>query len=127
MLENNWFYDYNSYKEYTTSELLIKEKNDKTTKSFFNIAPDKYHIDFLIENKITNCIFTRDCVLINNKLSDYDFYKVLDPYSAFQELEMWMQGVLSYPQNIMIEVEDKSKIEKHGFDKKYGFRTRPKK
>jgi hypothetical protein len=65
-------------------------------------------------------------LLINSRLATFEFFKVFDVYSCYQELEMWMSGTLSYPQNMMIEVQNESKIEKHGFDKKYGFRTRPK-
>ncbi len=51
---------------------------------------------------------------------------MLDAYSAFQTLNQWISGTLTYPPNIMLEIEDKYKVESHGFDSKYGFRTRPK-
>ena len=51
---------------------------------------------------------------------------MLDPFTAYQEIDMWISGTLSYPQNFMVDIEDKYKVLEHGFDPKYGFRTRPK-
>jgi len=42
-----------------------------------------------------------------------------------QELDMWISGTLAWPQNMMIEIDDKYRIIAHGFDEKYGFRKRP--
>ena len=101
------------------------ENSEKNLRNFFstNYSVDSY--TFLVENKISICIMSRDNIKFNVKLSDYDFYKKFDTYTAYQELDMWISGILAYPQNIMLEVEDKIKLTKHGFDNKYSFRTRP--
>ena len=111
------------------AEQDIKLKSNKDyayLTNFYSISGQSIETEFLITNKITNIILEAKKLLINPKLSLVDFFKVLDVYSCYQELEMWMAGTLSYPQNMMIEVKDESKIKKHGFDEKYGFRTRPK-
>jgi len=59
-------------------------------------------------------------------LANYEFFQVFEPFTAFQELDMFICGTLAYPHNFMVEVSDKSKVLKHGFDPEYGFRTRPK-
>jgi hypothetical protein len=125
--ESFHFYDYDSYSEYLEENGLVMATNslENSTKRFFDIKLTNEDVDFLIQNKITNFVLFENAITINDNLSDYQLYKALDPYSAFQELDMWLSGILSYPQNIMIEVEDSSKIKKHGFDHKYGFRTRP--
>lgn len=123
------FYDFESYQKFLDEYKIefYDNKVKQTAENFFGVQIKRDEITFLIENKITNFVISDEHITFNAKLADYDFYKVFDPYSAYQELTSWLGGVLAYPQNIMIEVEDKSKIEKHGFDKKYGFRTRPKK
>ena len=85
------------------------------------------NVDWLIEHKITCAVYDTSVseLHINPPLARYQFFKVLDPYTAFQELEMWMAGTLSWPHNMMIEIADKDRIAAHGFDTKYGFRTRP--
>lgn len=59
--------------------------------------------------------------IINPTLKDYDFYKLMDSYTAFQEIQMYLGGVLTSGENNITEVEDKYKITQHGFDK-YSFR-----
>jgi len=59
--------------------------------------------------------------LINPILKDYEFYKVFNTFAAFQEIQMFMGGVLGRGEKEIIEVEDKYKIAQHGFDK-YSFR-----
>jgi hypothetical protein len=51
------------------------------------------------------------------------FAKALDPYSAFQELSMWIGGVLggTSPEIVTIK-DDKTLIEGHGFDNRFSFR-----
>ena len=132
---DNWFYSMEEIEEffekYTMSfrhnrgRHFFGENSEKNLRNFFstNYSVDSY--TFLVENKISICVVSRDNIKFNVKLSDYDFYKKFDTYTAYQELDMWISGILSYPQNIMLEVDDKIKVTKHGFDNKYSFRTRP--
>jgi len=64
--------------------------------------------------------------IINPILSQYHFYKVFDSFQAFQEISMFIGGVLGRGEKEIIEVEDKYKIEQHGFDK-WSFRKEPRK
>lgn len=110
----------------TENKLKLKTSKDYNYLSnFYSVSGKEIETEFLITNKITNIILDDYNLFINPKLSTYEFFKVLDVYTCYQELEMWMSGVLAYPQNIMIEVEDEIKVTKHGFDLKYGFRKRP--
>ena len=56
-------------------------------------------------------------------LKQLGFAKTLDPYSAFQELSMWIGGVLggTSPEIVTIK-DDKTLIEGHGFDNRFSFR-----
>jgi len=65
-------------------------------------------------------------LIVNPLLKDYEFYKVFDSFQAFQEISMFMGGVLGRGEKEIIEVEDKYKITQHGFDK-WSFRKEPQK
>ena len=64
--------------------------------------------------------------IINPILKDYEFYKVVDAFTAFQELQMFISGVLGTGEKEIIEVADEHKITQHGFDK-WSFRREPSK
>ena len=83
-------------------------------------------INWMIVNKVICVVQDGSVITVNPPLRDVQFYKVLGAYTAFQELDMWISGTLAYPQNEMLEISDVYKILSHGFDEKYGFRTRPK-
>jgi hypothetical protein len=63
---------------------------------------------------------------INPILKDYEFYKVVDAFTAFTELQMFIGGVLGVGEKEIVEIEDKYKIGQHGFDK-WSFRREPQK
>jgi hypothetical protein len=62
--------------------------------------------------------------IINPLLKKYEFYKVFDAFQAFQEISMFLGGVLGRGEKEIVEVADKYKIEQHGFDK-WSFRKEP--
>lgn len=59
-------------------------------------------------------------------LKDLGLHRVMDPYTTYQEIAMYISGVMGLSQCPTVEISDKSKVLKHGFDPRYGFRTRPK-
>jgi hypothetical protein len=59
----------------------------------------------------------------NPVLQDTGFYRVLDTYSAFQELSMFVGGVLRSTENAMVNISNEDKIAKHGFDE-WSFRKK---
>ena len=69
---------------------------------------------------------TNSMLIINPILKDYEFYKVIDSFTAFQEISMFIGGILGIGEKEIIEVEDKYKIPQHGFDK-WSFRKEPSK
>ena len=89
--------------------------------------------EIAIANKYVTAIFDMSKqpkytneILLNAELNPYEFYKVADPYTAYQTLQQYIDGQLAFPGNINYEIPDEYKIESKGFDPKYGFRTRPK-
>lgn len=56
-------------------------------------------------------------------LKQLGFAKALDPYTAFQELSMWIGGILGGTSPEIVRItDDKVLIENHGFDK-HSFRS----
>lgn len=55
-------------------------------------------------------------VIINPQLSKYDFQKIYDPYTAFQELSLFIPAYLkNEPETI--DISDKDKAKQHGYNK----------
>ncbi len=63
---------------------------------------------------------------LNANLKDHDFQKIKDPYTAYQEIYQYISGVLGTNSPKTIEIQDKDKIIKRGFDK-WSFRKLPSK
>ena len=61
---------------------------------------------------------------INPLLKEYQFYKVFNAIQAFQEIQMFLGGVLGNKEKEIVNVADKYKITQHGFDK-WSFRKEP--
>jgi hypothetical protein len=103
-------------------------RNLNSIKEYFS-NNQNVHSDLCAEYKspivtITNGRYNHVSVTKNDILSQYQFFKVLDPYSAFQELEMFLGGIMAPENKKMIEISDRYKIEEHGFDK-WSFKKAP--
>ena len=68
--------------------------------------------------------FYHPVFIINPLLKDYEFYKIFNSFQAFQEISMFIGGVLGNKEKEIIEIADKYKIAQHGFDK-WSFRKEP--
>jgi len=82
------------------------------------IYDSDYNRSFLDSNHGSN----NPKFFINPLLKDYEFYKVFDTFQAFQEIQMFLSGVLGNKEKEIVEVADKYKIQQHGFDYKWSFR-----
>ncbi len=60
-----------------------------------------------------------------DELKEFGFYRVLSAPEAYQEIAMWVGGVLPRPGALTVEItDDRVKAAKHGMDK-WSFRTPP--
>lgn len=50
--------------------------------------------------------------------------KIIDPYTAYQDIQMFISGVLGTKENDMVQIEDELMAKKRGFDK-WSFRKLP--
>lgn len=75
---------------------------------------------FIYKSSTTN---SKKILILNPCLKDIQFYKEKDTYTCFQDLSMFIGGVLKSSENQMITISDEDKISKHGFDK-WSFRKK---
>jgi len=61
---------------------------------------------------------------LNPNLKALQFYKVFDSYRAFQEIHMFLSGVLGNTEKDTIKISDMDRLVAKGFDKKTSFRKR---
>lgn len=66
-------------------------------------------------------------LIVNPSLKKYEFYRIFDSFQAYQEIEMYVGGVLGNNEDKTLKSTDKEKIISHGFDYKYSFRKDKKK
>lgn len=62
--------------------------------------------------------------VLNAQLKPVEFYRVIDPYTAFQEIQMFF-GKLRSPERPIPDISDSDMLEAKGFDPKWSFRKEP--
>lgn len=89
---------------------------------------DATHEQFLIEKKIAIASYTlgtpNNKFAVNCLLKEFNFQTVYDPYQAFQELDMYVSGVLPERDNAMDNISDECLLKAKGFDC-YSFKREP--
>lgn len=106
-------------------------KKKPTLEDYFTpVEPPEAVRRYMIDNKIailvqreSNRIDDGEFLVNPIGLKQLGFAKALDPYTAFQELSMWIGGILggTSPETVRI-TDDKVLIENHGYDK-HSFRS----
>ena len=98
-----------------------------TRKSFVKcfaefVEKQDHYADFFEEKKCPIFIRdnTRSTITFNGCLRELEFVRVIEPYTAFQELAMFWGG-MAQPNRPIPEVTDKDMVTAKGFDK-YSFR-----
>lgn len=87
------------------------------------IDPSKIFLDykvpcFVLEKTEESHKCGKFALILNPRLADYNFYRVVDTYSAYQEIEMFLNNQIVRRDDPYIEpVPDTIKAESHGFDK----------
>jgi len=112
----------------------IKDAFPNLQSWFSSVPATNAQRDWLITNGIAVAVCSEQYSWGNEKgywhcngsnLKDIGFAKAVDPYTLFQELSMWVGGVLPRPSAEIVETTDpKIKAHKHGFDK-WSFRKPP--
>ena len=94
---------------------------EKECKEFYSIN-NNFEQNIKLHEQFNTPIFTvynkndNPDIVINPSLKDMNFQKVFDPYRAFQEIDMFLSGVLQSPENKMIDINDSDMRDKKGFN-----------
>ena len=117
---------------------IIKE-NSITKKSLHMFSYEKVNETFRNSFVATDCVdilvhfnvpiiaslpFLDSDFVLNPSLKEVDFYRIVDPYSAFQEISSFVSGVLTNVEDKMVKIDDESMKVKKGFDD-WSFKTKP--
>ena len=104
--------------------------SDRTIKEYF--AKDWSHLHkyfrkykapvFLLQHKWP----AKTELMLNPVLRERHFAKRKDPFTAYQEIYMYLSGVLGIGEKEIVQIKDKYMLKKKGFDK-WSFKKRPKK
>jgi len=132
------------YYAYTAEELVeFRERREKQTGlsvwrsdwlldaelEAFRAGPAE-HVDLFREHNVpvlfAEAAVNEDCFremnspirasALNPVLGDVQFTRIFDAYTAFQEISMFLGGVLGWPGNAMAEVPDEHRFTGHGYD-----------
>lgn len=119
--------------EYGASKKSVIQSFDRSRMAIESFINDYHEKDYnLVFREFNTPIFVWEysrsynpkekALIINPILKDYEFYKVKDTYTTFQEIQMYVSGVLGVGEPSMIEVSEKHKLEQHGMDE-WSFRN----
>jgi len=129
VIKTDIIYGYDEAKKYLKTEYW-KSNLDDDVKYFETYDPiklfRKYKTPAFVFDSDGRILKNSTIFIINPILKDYKFAKVIDAFTAFTELQMFISGVLGTGEKEIIEIEDKYKIGQHGFDK-WSFRREPSK
>jgi hypothetical protein len=119
-------------------EKYLEDREEKNRYSKRYNRNQKMYLQFITENYQSDDIFVKvnapifkyeyrysfwRCgsseakIKTNILLKDYHFYKVIDPFSAYQDIAQYLTNQLVKKEQIS-EFDDKLKIHAHGFDKR---------
>jgi hypothetical protein len=119
-------------KEEPVSRWKWDENNiEKKVDRFFSVYSDYRLVEYCIENKIVIGLVqqkrkqTEYYLTKNPNLDELKFQRVLDGHLLYQEINMFL-GCICSPENNMVEISEKDRINQHGFDK-WSFRKIPSK
>lgn len=76
-----------------------------------------------VKNEAGKEVIVYGDIFYNSPLKQLEFFRIFDPYQAFQEINMWLSNQAT-PMKPIPEMTDQIKIESKGFDK-FSFRKDP--
>lgn len=105
-----------SFDKYSKSSFNkhFTEENYSGLKNIFS----KYNVPCFVKDIHKNVLIT------NPPLRDWEFFKVLDPWTTYLELSMYVSGVLLSNVKPIPEIDDETLASAKGFDK-WSFRKEP--
>ncbi len=110
---NTNYFTYNMVESYFTKYTGIKDTTD-----FFN----KYKVPIFKIEMVANDYYE---LTLNPNLKKLNFMKIMNPFITYQEIEMFISGVIGIKNPQLIDISNEDMIKKKGFDK-WSFRKQSK-
>lgn len=104
-----------------------KDSPNHSVQRWFEKNPPHVGHDFLdvfTSNKVASFVHFSHKLVVDPRLKDYEFQRVMGSVEAFQEIGMFISGVLGLGEREMIVTEDKYIALSKGFDQ-HSFRRAP--
>lgn len=101
-------------------DYLFKLNSVDPTEWFRNFNTPIFAIGCDVKTEAKDIFYNSQSIktTINPILKNYEFAKVFDPYTAFQEIQMYISGVLGVDKNVDNPImSEKQKVAQHGMDK----------
>lgn len=105
----------NSISSWTSKEDIRIFFDDKVHKSYYDIFRE-HNTPIFILNSGEH--------IINPCLKDYKFGKIKDAFTAFQEIHMYIAGVLGNKEKETLDISDEIRAKQHGYNE-WSFKTLP--
>lgn len=108
---------------YSLEELsaVIEIQRWSGNKEFYETVKSLKNDQLFIDNYSPIVIVDGAKATWNGFLKPYQFMRIIDPYQAFQKIEMFL-GNMAAPEKPIPKRSDIEKVKSHGFDPKMGFR-----
>lgn len=103
---------------------FLKEWSDFESKMFVNLKTPVFVTEIISSWSRTHHQSDKVEVTLNPNLEAIEFYKVKNPFEAYQEIEQFLSGILGMNDPEMIQIADEDMIVKKGFNK-MSFRKPP--
>lgn len=115
-VKSNWMRKFrNTRKRYQD---YFKRDFSYLTKLFHEYKTPIWH--YYTEDKLS--FPNKYYITINPQLKPLQFAKAVDPFQAFQEISMYLGGILGTGNPSIPEISDRDLLEAKGFDYKFSFR-----
>jgi len=110
---------------------LIRRKFEQYFAEFAKDASPAWQASLFQEHQAPILVFRKQTqwkpepnLLVNPLLKNYSFQRVMDAFTAYQEISMFLGG-MAKPDKPIPHVSDKDMLQAKGFDKKWSFRREP--
>lgn len=94
-------------------------------KSHFNPKTWDHFLPYFQQHKTPVFLIGSKHLVLNNSLKKFKFQQIKDPFSAFQDIYMFISGVLGVETKPTVEISDKVMAASKGHDGEYSFRKPP--
>lgn len=89
--------------------------NSYFCRSFYNDSYDSYK-ELHFKHKCPLILMKKDKIIINPNLKELEFYRHVPSAEAFQEIYMYISGVIGKKEVDNVSISDYDKLRQHGFD-----------